>query len=513
MELVADIESDGLLDEMTTIHSLCLIDVETGEQWSCTDHPFVHPEGIQVLSIDEGLRLLLTADTMTFHNGIKFDIPAIQKLKPWFQPRRDQVIDTLILSRLIWPDIKTNDFKLRNSMKMKIKSERMMPWVGTRDEWEAALIKVRFPGQLIGSHGLKAWGYRLGEWKGDYSDDRRAELAEMHIEQGLPKPTAAEYSAYVWGTWNPAMQVYCDQDCVAGLALLNLCRSKKMAYAPKAVTIEHDFAIVLAEMERNGFPFHMQRAVVLQHKLMRRWTELGILLAEAFPPLEDVTEFIPKVNNKTLGYVKGVPITRRKEALFNPGSRQHIARWLKHKYGWKPTEFTETGIPQIDEKVLKKLKFPEAKLLAEYFLLDKRLGMLEGKGGNGLIPSGKSGSIHGQVMTNGAVTRRCTHMKPNMAQLPATNVPFGKDFRELMYAPDGWSLLGWDASGLELRCFAHYMSFYDEGAYTVIVLDGDIHWTHAKALGLVGDHEEYDPHNPVHDFARNKVAKRFISMG
>ena len=506
-ELVADIESDGLIDQMTTIHSLCFIDVATGEQWSCTDHPFVHPEGFTVLSIDEGLKLLLTADTMTFHNGIKFDVPAIQKIKPWFKPRRDQVLDTLILSRLIWPEIKEQDFALRRHLKKKAEGPykaAVAAWpefIGPRlpddillpeDKWIHEHLKTQFPGQLCGSHGLEAWGYRLGEWKGDYSKEMKA--------QGLDP----------WANWNPEMQLYCDQDVIAGRKLLLKCREPKNAYAPKAVACEHDFAFVLAEMEQNGFPFHMKRATELQRKLMRRHAELSHRLSIAFPPLEDVIEFIPKVNNAKLGYVKGVPFEKRKEVIFNPGSRQHIARWLKHKYGWKPSAFTETGIAMIDETVLKKMKYPEAKLLAEYFLIDKRLGMLEGRGGKGLIPAGRSGRIHGQVMTNGAVTRRCTHSKPNMAQLPATNVPFGKDFRELMYAEDGWSLLGWDASGLELRCFAHYMSFFDGGKYTSVVLDGDIHWTHAKVLGLVGPDEVYDEHNPVHDYARNKVSKRFI---
>ncbi|MCG7628379.1 DNA polymerase [Epibacterium sp. MM17-32] len=491
-ELVADIESDGLLEQMTTIHSLCLIDVETGEQWSCTDHPFTHPEGFTVLSIDEGLKLLMSADTVTFHNGIKFDIPAIQKIKPWFHLRRDQIIDTLILSRLIWPEIKEQDFALRKALKKK--AFKQVP-ADEEDpaKWVHEHLKTQFPGQLIGSHGLEAWGYRLGEWKGDYSKEMKA--------KGLDP----------WAHWNIDMQLYCDQDVVAGRKLLQKCRSKNLRYAEKAIEIERDFAIILAEMERNGFPFHQVKAADLQRRLMRRHMELTAQLADAFPPKEDVTEFIPKVNNSKLGYVKGQPVLKRKEVVFNPSSRQHIARWLKEKYGWKPKAYTETGQPVIDEKVLKALKYPEAKMLAEYFLLDKRLGMLEGKGGKGLIPYGKTGTIHGQVMTNGAVTRRCTHSKPNMAQLPAINVPFGKDFRELMYAPDGWSLLGWDASGLELRCFAHYMNYFDGGAYTNIVLDGDIHWTHAQALsGGKLDGQEYDEHNEEHAYWRNKIAKRFI---
>jgi len=527
--LSCDIETDGLLDTMTTIHSLCLLDRDTGEGWSCCDHPeYVSPLGYTVLSIRDGIALMADADTTVWQNGIKFDVPAFAVAGYDVIFDRQKVIDTLLMSRLIYPDIRDRDFVLRDKLTHRIRAKRPpetkrepADWDGGEDDtpmpegwaidlavWVKDQLKIRFPGHLIGSHGLEAWGYRLGEWKGDYKKEREAALKAEHEARGLPEPTKEELVTYVWGVWNPAMQSYCEQDVVVTDKLLKKLDSH--GYSPQALAIERDFAWILAEMERNGFPFDREKASDLQRRLMRRHAELKGILLEAFPPKEDVTEFMPKVNNKTLGYVKGELFTKRNTVTFNPASRQHIARWLKEKYGWKPKTFTDTGLPNIDEKVLKKLQYPEAKLLAEYFLLEKRLGMLEGKGGRGLIPAGKSGRIHGNVNTNGAVTRRCTHTSPNMAQLPANNVPFGKDFRSLMCSTPGYVLLGWDASGLELRCLAHYMSYFDGGAYIKVVLDGDIHTTNAKALGLIPEDEEYDEHIPEHDFGRNKVAKRFI---
>lgn len=558
MRLAFDIETDGLLEELTVIHSLVMVDVTTGRGWSCTDHPgYSSPSEYEVISIDDGLKLLMEADEIIGHNIIKFDIPAIQKVKPWFDVPRQKVTDTLILSRLIWPEIRDNDFQLRkkHTPRVRAETERL---IKERENWneiaeeqhEAALAEHRewakrhrkrlrqldkgkidlgqfdlesaadpqvshpgkfepretdetkvfkevmdryFPGRLIGSHGLEAWGYRLGEWKGDYSKEMKA--------KGLDP----------WAEWNVPMQEYCEQDVVVTLKLLELQESK--GYAAKAVEIERDFAWIIAEMERNGFPFDMAKAEKLQAKLMKDQAELYDKLQVAFPPITETWTFTPKSNNSKLGYVKGKPIERSKEIVFNPGSRDHIAKWLKQKYGWKPEEYTEQGKPKVDESVLKKLDYPEAKLLARYFLLDKRLGMLEGKGGKGLIPAARKGKskIHGSVVTNGAVTRRCTHNSPNMAQIPAVTVEYGRDFRELLHAPDGFNLLGWDASGLELRCFAHYMARYDGGAYTSTVLDGDIHWVHAQALaGGKLDGQEYDEHNPDHAYWRNKVAKRFI---
>ncbi|MGH0000088.1 DNA polymerase [Pseudovibrio ascidiaceicola] len=549
MRLAFDIETDGLLEQLTVIHSLVLYDIDSGKGWSCTDHTdYVSPNGYTVISIDEGIRMLMEADVICGHNIIKFDIPAVKKVKPWFDVKREAVVDTLIISRLVWPEIRENDFNLRRKFNGRVRietektiRERTVTWAETenayeeaksaymaeRREWrktvkdwnefidgpapeppvkpekpkppvieQQAVFKEEmnkfFPGRLIGSHGLEAWGYRLGEWKGDYSAEMKA--------KGLDP----------WAEWNVDMQEYCEQDVIVTEKLWIFQESK--GYSEEAVVIERDFAWIIAEMERNGFPFDMPKAVKLQQKLMRRQAELYAKLQEAFPPIKDKWQFIPKANNARLGYVKGEPIERSEEIIFNPASRDHIARWLKKKHGWKPAEYTEHGKPKIDEAVLKKLPFPEAALLSEYFLLDKRLGMLEGKGGRGLIPAAKKGGghIHGTVTTNGAVTRRCTHSSPNMAQIPAVNVPYGHDFRSLLHAPDDWVLLGWDASGLELRCFAHYMALYDGGLYTSTILSGDIHWQHAKALELVGQEEEYDEHNEHHNFARNKVAKRFI---
>ena len=71
-----------------------------------------------------------------------------------------------------------------------------------------------------------------------------------------------------------------------------------------------------------------------------------------------------------------------------------------------------------------------------------------------------------------------------MAQVPSVGAEFGKECRSLFHAPDGYSLLGADASGLELRCLAHYMAAYDDGAYSKVVLEGDVHTTNQEAAGL-----------------------------
>ena len=135
--------------------------------------------------------------------------------------------------------------------------------------------------------------------------------------------------------------------------------------------------------------------------------------------------------------------------------------------------------------MLSSLPYPEAKLLSEYLLLDKRLGQLsDGQQAWLKAVDGITDRIHGRVNTNGTVTGRCTHHSPNMAQVPAVGAPYGKECRSLFGPPEGYYQIGCDASGLELRCLAHYLARYDGGAYAQVVLHGDIHTTNQKAAGL-----------------------------
>jgi DNA polymerase I-like protein with 3'-5' exonuclease and polymerase domains len=177
-----------------------------------------------------------------------------------------------------------------------------------------------------------------------------------------------------------------------------------------------------------------------------------------------------KLDNKT----KAIP--------FNPGSRDQIAARLVD-LGWEPTERTPDGRIKIDESVLKKINHASARLLLEYLTVSKRLGQVA-EGENGWIKVVRKGRIHGKVNTNGAVTGRCTHSLPNLAQVPASRATYGKECRQLFKAGDGYDLVGVDASGLELRCLAHYLALFDNGAYAKNLLEDDIHTVNQKAAGL-----------------------------
>lgn len=421
--ILFDIETNGLLDELDTIHSLVLIDMDTEEVVSCADQ-----EGY--ISIADGMSYIENAELLAGHNVQGFDLPALHKLFGF--EYEGEIHDTLIMSRLIWSDLKNNDFNYIKKPQGK-----------------------DYPRNLIGSHGLKAWGYRIGENKIEYDGG--------------------------WLNWSEDMQTYCVQDCWTNLKFYKFIMSKKPS--PESVKLEHDFAHVIRKQEAHGFHFDEVKANELLAKLQRRQAEIGVQLQEAFEPWEIREPFIPKVNNKSRGYVKGELTYKVKEVVFNPASRDHIANRLTTVHGWVPEVHTDNGKPKVDETVLAGLDYPEAALLREYLMLDKRLGQLA-VGKNAWLRMVKGGRIHGQVNTNGAATGRCTHNRPNVAQTPSVGAPFGTDCRTLFHAPAGYDLVGADLSGLELRCLAHFMAKYDDGAYIDVVLNGDIHSVNQKAAGL-----------------------------
>ena len=377
--------------------------------------------------IGRGLYLLSGASLLVGHNILKFDIPVINKLYPEYKIEGD-VFDTLLVSRLIWTNRKEEDFRMKE-----------------------------LPLNLAGRHSLESWGYRLGLRKGDF------------IKTG-------DFSK-----WSPEMQKYCEQDVEVTYELFKLIEKQK--YSQEAIKLEHDFARCIYLQEAHGFHFDVASAKKLYASLANRRLELEKSLTSAFPKWQKyIGTFIPKRDNRTLGYKKDVPVKRYKELTFNPNSRDHISDRLMDK-GWKPKEFTPDGKPKVDESILSTLDFPEAKLLSEHFLIQKRIGQLA-EGNNAWLKLQKDGIIYGSVITNGANTGRCTHQKPNVAQTPSVGVPYGKECRSLFIVPNSFRLIGCDASGLELRCLAHYLGAFDEGSFAKQLLDGDIHTYNQKQIGL-----------------------------
>ena len=411
MKIVFDIETNGLLDVLDTLHCNAHFDLDD-------------PNAVVKCAVttEEHKALILQmqdADELIGHNIIGFDIPAIQKIYPWFKPK-GKITDTLVLSRLIKANMLEED------------AARQFP-------------QDQFPKRLMGSHSLRAWGLRMKILKDDYDGG--------------------------WEVCTQEMIDYCMKDVTVTIALYKLLMAQD--FSEQSIELEHDLTVICNKIGDAGWRFDIDKATQLLAQLSTLRATLKDELATLFEPWEIYETFIPKVNNKARGYVKGVPFKKIKVVDFNPNSRKHIQYCLNKKYGWKPEVFTPSGDGKIDETVLASLEYPEAKKLAQMFLVQKRLGMLaEGKAAwMKLLDS--DGRLRHQIISGGTISGRASHRSPNIACTPSVRALWGRECRELFTVDEGWVLLGSDLQALELRILAHYLP--DGGIYAQQIVEGDIH--------------------------------------
>ncbi len=444
---------------MSLIHCIVIEDVRTGEVFS------YRPDEIL-----KGLEKLKEADVLVGHNIIGYDMPALKKLYDF--EFSGKLMDTLVMSRLsntnrsLHPKCPTTVWDEHNQKK-----------------------------KIVGPHTLMNLGYYAKANKGDFGEDAG------------------------WETFSEEMLLYCQQDVRVNVEVYNLLRKELSGFTEYSIELEMDIAGYIAQQQSNGWYFNIRGACELSAQLAEKIQELEDEVHKTFKPLpkqikeiqpralkaggvssvglkflEDFKDLIPEPD-----YIEGQygreylsgSFTRIDWPEFNLGSRQQIAEQLLHR-GWKPKVLTDNGNIVVNEPVLDAIRdqFPEATLLADYFMVTKRMSMITSWIENF---NDDTNRIHGYVNTLGAVTGRMTHSGPNLAQVPASKVDkegkllwgfegaYGADCRALFTVPEGRKQIGCDASGLELRCLAHYMN---DPEYTDLILTGDIHTANQHAAGL-----------------------------
>ena len=285
-----------------------------------------------------------------------------------------------------------------------------------------------------GGHKLEAWGDRLG----------------------MPKGSVESYKVYT-----PETLEYCKQDVAITHKLYQVLQQEGKNFSSFSIDLEHKIRVILDQQQHNGFALDLQKTMCLYNKLKDEAYGLEKWGKTHFDPtaieLKTKTKYIP----------------------FNIGSRQQIANRLI-ELGWKPKRHTDKGNVIVSEEVLDSLNIPEAKKFSRFLLLQKRIAQIKS-----WIEAcnDKDSRVHGKVMTLRTITGRMAHHSPNMAQVPAVRSPYGKECRDCWTIDNPYthSIVGTDASGLELRCLAHLMNdknFIEE------VTVGDIHTANMKRAGL-----------------------------
>ena len=366
--------------------------------------------------LQEGYDLLEKADKLIGHNIIGFDIPMVKL-------RHKPVVDTLVMSRLFNP--------------------------------------VR-----EGGHSLEKWGFRLGFKKIEFED---------------------------YLNYSKDMLDYCVRDVHLNTVLFKHLKKEGSGFTKDCVALEQNVADIIKTQENTGFQFDLQKAELLLADLREKMQRAEDEVHKEFKPkLVDIRQVIPKLKKDGSLSKSGLtpeeyeerlptnniePFMRRKLQDFNLGSRKQVGEYLM-EFGWKPKKFTPTGQPIVDETTLGKIdKIPQAKLIADYFLYQKRIAQVD----SWIKAMDDDGRVHGFVIPNGTITGRMSHRSPNMAQVPNIHSPYGVECRACWTVKEGYKLVGIDASGLELRMLAHYMQNEE---YINEIINGDIHTANQKAAGL-----------------------------
>jgi len=427
-------------------------------------------------TLQQGINLINKCSTMVFHNGIKFDIPVLTK----YFSLTPAVVDTLLDTKIMY----SKDYL-------------------TSIDYTISTL----PKDLIASHSLKAFGYRLGLDKLDSPD-----FTELTEE----------------------MLTYCIRDVDITYKLYHFINSQDTYPLDSVRELEYTIAYLMYIQQESGFYFDIAKAkkleldykfekLSIEHSLLRTFHPKYLPDGDVKTPTKvRITKqwiISPNWQRKDRSPLRKLKIFERykngkykkkhilswdtiphrllyttycgsyqpiKLVKFNPGSRQHIQRWLKDLYNWSPDVYTPTGNPKVDYDTLEALPYENTNDLKDYLRLVKFLGILS-EGGNSLcnLYNSTTHRLHGRVDSLGANTGRMTHSLPNITQVPKE-----QSFRELLCVPPNRILIDVDADALELVMLGHYLGPYDNYAYAKIVDSGkkedktDVHSVNQRATGL-----------------------------
>ena len=433
-QLVFDIETDGLLPDVSTLHVCCTYDLDTKEEWHSTD-----PQEI--------LSHLSKADHLIGHNIIDYDLPVLKKLLNWSPNEATNITDTLILSRLGYPD-------------------RSRPASAGEDK--------------VSPHSLGAWGYRVGVGKPDHSN---------------------------WSEYSKEMLHRCREDVRINARIYPILIEETKEFG-ESVSIEHTVQRIISKQERDGVYFDTDKALGYVRELSSRVSAIDGHLQSLLPrharrvgaevrrPFKKDGQLTKVCHEWAKGYPRaleggaymerdnyvGGPFTRIEWYQTDLNSDKQVKEWLL-SIGWKPKEWNKS--PKTGERTSPKLTPDSFKSLPENVgeALKERVtwrhrrsqiqGWLDRVRDDHCLPAGAN--------TLGTNTGRMRHRTVVNVPKAADFIPFGKEMRSLFCARPERVIVGHDAAGLELRMLAHYMN---DNEFTEQVLHGDIHSYNQRLAGL-----------------------------
>lgn len=410
--LVFDIECDGFLDDLSKIHCVAI-------------KPYNQDKAIEPTlyfgeAIPDAIRILSGADYLVAHNGIGYDIPAINKLYP--DVKLPPCIDTLLLTKLYNP--------------------------------------------FLPSYSLRELGILLKEHKGDY--DKGFEF--YNHEMGVYCQQDVVVTTKLFNMLIGRIDISASHVVLEHEVKRIQCKGER-----RAVGFNYKEAMKLF-MELTTRMDDIKDAVEPSLGYAYKPYDQTYKLKKDGTPSNNALKWLAVSPN----HVQGGEFCKVEYEKITLDTKKLLVEKLLEN-GWIPSSRTEKGYPQIAVKgevcqnLLEMGDFADVGL---YFVLKHRKGLVEGL----FKLVRKDGRIESRADTLGAVTHRYTHM--GIANFPAVRSLYGEEIRSLFGAfEEDRVFVGSDLAGLEARMLAHFMDD-DEFTELVSGPDADVHTFNQHKVGL-----------------------------
>lgn len=447
--LILDLETDSLMPYCTKIHCAVGYHIEKNE-W----HYFT-PKNIHELS-----EFLDTQDSISMHNGIGFDLKVLKKIFNY--EYKGKYRDTLMMSRVLWPDLSFVVYKNEKGEEKKAKNP----------------------------HSIESWGLRFEIQKPEHED---------------------------WSRFSDDMLYRCQEDVKIQTRLYLHClehierlknKDPRLKNWDKIFNMEQYFWKSMEEQADYGWLFNVDLADFWVNKLEKELQSIDDKLEPYLPVLvktpygdkpckalkqngELTTHALKWFETASSNIIQSSDVvgdfSRVKYEKVDLNSPVQLKDFLMFN-GWEPKEYNykkdrfgkiikdaqlSPKTPSNSEEwesLAEQMNNPVIELLADRGKKKHRFGQIKGLIKN-VRPDRR---IEAQMNSCGTNTARVRHKI--VVNIPKANdkVYLGKEIRDMFIVPYNKVLVGCDASALEARCEAHYVyQFSKEAALELI--EGDIH--------------------------------------
>lgn len=461
MQVICDIEADGLEDTVSKIWCVVCKDIDSGQVSCFTDYDSDYPS-LHTLRTEYAPHVTRWIG----HNFIDYDSWVLQHFGNVSIPA-DSIYDTLVVSRL------------------------------------AGYARP-------GGHSLEAWGHFLGSPKGTFNDwskyskemmaycQQDVEVNHKIYQYLLEKVSREEFKEAI------AIEHYiaalCSQMRRDGFKF-NARRAERILSTTTGALDEIDRALLhlppKARFVRTYNPKLTKHGTISRTSVPRGWKDLTSLSPDSPFSVIEWDPFNPGSPRQVVERLNDAgwkPVDKTKGHIEALKERKKDKARLDHyrQYGWKVNETNLSTLPDSAD--------PGIKGLVKRLLLEGRRRTLQEWLDNYNVQTGR---VHPSFMHIGTWTGRMSHQNPNLGNVAAPKsikyrtpelsklaIVYGGAMRSLWGVPTDSYLVGTDAEGIQLRIFAHYINDpkFVEALVNGKSKDGtDPHSLNAKILGCTRD--------------------------